>query len=72
MASMLIKNLPPAVHRKLKASAEEHRRSMAKEALVLIERGLSAGERPAWPDPIKGKLPLTDELLARSLRRSWT
>ena len=41
MPGLLIKNLPPELHRKLKESAARHHRSMTKEALYLLERGLS-------------------------------
>lgn len=64
MAGLVIKNLPDELHRKLKARAAEHRRSMTQEVLQLLERGLADDETVAEPPaPYKGKFPLADELI---------
>lgn len=69
MAGLVIRNLPPELHEKLKAQARRHHRSMTKEAVALLEKALT--EEPEVreaPPPYKGKLPLTDELLDRAKR----
>ena len=70
MADLLIRDFPPDLHRKLRQSAEKNRRSMAEEAIALLEMELQ-GEPPARrepPQPIDLGFPLTDELLDRAKR----
>ena len=40
MATLTIKNVPEKLHRRLKQSAAEHRRSMNSEAIACLERVL--------------------------------
>ena len=40
MANLTIKNVPEKLHRRLKQSAAEHRRSMNSEAIACLERVL--------------------------------
>lgn len=61
MPGLLIKDLPDELHQKLKSRADRNRRSMTKEALVLLEQALNLGEMPATPPtPIIGNFLLTD------------
>jgi len=41
MASVLIKNLPDALHQQLKQRAEKHHRNLNKEVIALIEAALT-------------------------------
>jgi hypothetical protein len=74
MAALLIKEIPADLHRKLKDVASRHRRSMAKEALVLLEEALEGAQPSAHargrtlPRPFKGRFPLTDEFVNRARR----
>lgn len=69
MAGLIIKNLPYELHQKLKARAAQHRRSMTKEAIVLLERGLeSEGEVREPPAPYKGECPLTEDFIDKAKR----
>ena len=45
MATITLKNVPDALHERLKASAERHRRSMNSEALVCLEQALTPHTR---------------------------
>ena len=45
MATITLKNVPPELHERLKASAERNRRSMNSEALVCLERALTPHTR---------------------------
>jgi plasmid stability protein len=54
MPTFTLKNIPPDLYDRLKASAEDHRRSINSEMLVCLEQAL--GVRPADPE----------ELLARA------
>ncbi|RIK39014.1 MAG: hypothetical protein DCC55_19350 [Chloroflexi bacterium] len=65
MATLLLRDLPDHLHRKLKRRATANHRSMAKEALALLESALAAEEiaPPEPPQPFVGRFPLTDALL---------
>ncbi|GAB1489383.1 hypothetical protein MASR2M8_18360 [Opitutaceae bacterium] len=71
MTALLIKNLPPVLHRRLKQLAQSRRRSVQQEALLALERGLDP-VRPALvlPEPIVPARPLDDDLLAAARNRS--
>lgn len=70
MPSLVIKNLPQELHRKLKEQASRHHRSMIREAVTLLEQALSGGPevRKEPPVPFRGRLALTDEFLDRAKR----
>ena len=74
MAVLFVKEVPEELHRKLKSLAVRHRRSMAKEALMLLEEALDASARseakPAkrLPRPVKRRFPLTDDFIKRARR----
>jgi len=70
MPDIVIKNLPPGVHRKLKDIAETQHRSMTQQALVFLEDSIRMAEaqlRPL-PPPFKGRIPLTDKILKQAKR----
>jgi len=62
MAGMLLKNLPEALHERLRARARANRRSMAAEIELLLERALS--DRAGSPT-----LEEIDSLRVRGARR---
>ena len=68
MTAILIKDLPPQVHRRLKEAARKNRRSMTRQAVVILEDALLPPERIKWPKPIKPRFPLTDEWLRKAVR----
>lgn len=69
MAGLVIKNLPDELHQKLKARAAQHRRSMTREAIVLLEHGLEREDEVQEPPaPYKGAFALTDEFIDRAKR----
>ena len=71
MAALIIEELPPELHLKLRESAARHHRSLAREALALLEDALSrppAAVEP--PRPFKGHLPLTQDLLDQAKSES--
>lgn len=56
MPSLLIKDLPPGLHRKLKEEAARHHRTMSLHALTLLEQALTSHARNAaylLPKPLK-------------------
>jgi len=66
MSSLLIKNIPENLRKKLKEQAELNHRSMNKQAVSILEQAL---ERPGirqLPPPVKAKVFITDKWLNRA------
>ena len=64
MPDILIRNLPPVLHARLKAAAASHRRSVTQEAIAIIDEKLGtepATPLPRLPEPIKPRRPITME-----------
>jgi hypothetical protein len=56
MSTLVIKNLPESLHRRLKDQAERNRRSVTQEAISLIESGITVPRLPpTLPPPVKLK-----------------
>ena len=60
MSTLVVKNLPQQLHERLKAQAQQHHRSITKEAIALIEQGLLApratsshGDAPPLPPLVR-------------------
>ena len=70
MPGLLIKDLPPHLHQKLKEQARSHHRSMTREALAILETALISESPPPLPAPVKGRFPLTQEWLDKAIRES--
>ena len=71
MVGLVIKQLSDELHRKLKEQAARHHRSMTKEAIMLLERGLGQEQETGTqkpPLPYKGKFPLTDTFIDKAKR----
>lgn len=68
MAALLLRELPDELHRKLKARAMQNRRSMVKEAIILLEKGLASDqvEFSDMPQPFEGKFLISDGWLAQA------
>ena len=68
MASLMIRDLPPELHERLKGRAKANRRRLNKEALVILEEALGDGGWPLSLDEIdrlrvRGARELTQGLL---------
>ena len=50
MPGLLIKDLPPALHERLKEEAHRNHRSMTKQALAILEAGLDVTAAPSLRD----------------------
>jgi plasmid stability protein len=68
MATLLLRELPDELHRKLKVRAAQNRRSMGKEALILLEMGLASDQQEFGdlPQPFAGNFLINDEWLAQA------
>ncbi len=64
MPNLLIRNLPPELHARLKAAAATHRRSVTQETIATLERGLNASSPSQLhnlPEPLVPARPITME-----------
>jgi plasmid stability protein len=73
MSAILLKNVPPGLHRRLKTRAVAERRSLQQEVMLVLEHGLSAldGAQHNYlppPTPLKMRVPLTNAFLAEIKR----
>ena len=53
MPSLILRNIPEEVHRRLRERATRHRRSMTKEAVDILERDLLAEEPVRLPPLVR-------------------
>jgi plasmid stability protein len=69
MPGLVIKDLPKGLHRKLKAQAARHHRSMTKEVLAVLEQALGEAAAEVSPaPPFKGRFALTDKFFDKARR----
>lgn len=70
MTSLLIRNVPDRLKRRLQQRAKRNRRSMAKEALVLLEWALGEDQEPIVdpPEPFEGRFVPTSAWVERATR----
>ena len=68
MAGIVIRDLPPALHERLREQAQRHHRSMAKEAITILEDALGGSTDRTYPPPVKLSIPLTDAFLNKAKR----
>ena len=63
MSDLLIRNLPPEVHERLRVLAQRSRRSLSEEAARLLEEAITAQMPIAAqpPMPFSGAFPMSDE-----------
>jgi plasmid stability protein len=63
MPDLLIRNIPPELHSRLKAAAAAHRRSVTQEAIQIIANNLVPPPPPPspLPSPIQLRRPATAE-----------
>ena len=68
MAGLLIRALPDDLNSKLRIRAKQKRRSMSKEALILLEMAFTSVEskKAPMPQPFKGQFLLTDEWIEQA------
>jgi plasmid stability protein len=73
MPTLVIKDLPAELHRRLKEEAEKTHRSMTKEAIYLMETALQgepgATQARELPAPYQGSKPLTDKMIQKWKRK---
>lgn len=73
MPGLLIKDFPHELHRRLKEEAARNHRSMTRQALALLEQGLSGPAKNAadlLPKPLKPAKHLTPGDVVSVIRKS--
>ena len=68
MPSLLIKNVPEELHRRLRDRAAREHRSLNKEVIVLIEQALGRGSATPLPEPMPLRRTLTPTFILRAKR----
>jgi hypothetical protein len=68
MAALLIKDLPREVHDWLKREAERNRRSMTKQAIVVLEERMRRFQPVKFPPPVRTRTLLTAEFIDQAKR----
>lgn len=67
MGSLMIRDLPDDLHRKLKMRAKKHHRSMNREAIAILQAVLREEEAVREvPPPYRGSVSLTRELIEKA------
>lgn len=68
MPTLVIRNVPAPVHRRLREAAAHARRSMNQEAILLLQEGLSGARELPPVVPFRGARPLTVRLVSAAIR----
>ena len=67
MPSLILRDMPEEVHRRLRKRATRHRRSMTKEAVDILERHLLAEEPVRLPPLVRGRSRIPVEEIDRAI-----
>ena len=68
MSALLIKNMPPPLHARLRHRAAVHHRSMNREVISILERELDRPAVAEFPPPIKTLKPISGEEIVQIIR----
>ena len=67
MTSLLLKNIPESLHKKLKEEAKRHRRSMIQETITILEENLNLASYD-FPKPVKGHKLIDQKILTKAIK----
>ena len=68
MAALLIKNLPPPLHERLRRRAAEHHRSMNREVIAILEKEMEPREPGRLPPLVQPLVPVDGRWIADAIR----
>ncbi len=68
MSALLIKNMPPPLHDRLRQRAAAHHRSMNREVIAILERELNSATTTEFPPPIKPLKPISHDEIVQIIR----
>jgi len=70
MSAVVVRDLPPVLHQRLKQEAVRHHRSMNREIIAILEKELRAPVRTELPPPVKGKEPADPQWIVQVIREA--
>ena len=70
MSAVVVRDLPPVLHQRLKQEAERHHRSMNREIIAILEKELQAPMRMALPSPVRPLVPVDGRAIADAIRKA--
>ena len=68
MPSVIVRDMPVEVHRRLKSAAMQHHRSMNREVLMILEQTLGADDAAELPLPLKPLRPISGDAIVSIIR----
>ena len=68
MSALLIKNMPPPLHERLRQRAVSHHRSMNREVISILERELESPAAMELPPPVKTLKAISGEWTVQVIR----
>ena len=68
MPALLIKDIPREVHEWLKREAENNRRSMTQQAILILEERMRRFHPVKFPPPVQTRTVLTAQFIDRAKR----
>lgn len=68
MSALLIKNMPPSLHERLRQRATSHHRSMNREVIAILESELERPPVMELPPPVKSLKPVDHEWIVQTIR----
>ena len=68
MTSLLVKNVPEALKRRLRAEANRDRRSMNQQVLLILEQALPPGLPPRLPTALRPRRRVTAAMIHHGIR----
>ncbi len=67
MPSLILRDLPEEVHKRLRDRAQRHHRSMTKEAVSILERELVASDPVKLPPVVATSRPIPSNLIDEAI-----
>ena len=68
MPTVIVRDMPVEVHRRLKSVAKQHHRSMNREVLMILEQALCVGDTAELSTPVKPRQPVRGAKIVRIIR----
>jgi len=70
MSAVVVRDLPPVLHQRLKQEAERHHRSMNREIIAILEKEMGATRSVELPPLVKGRAPVDGRWIAQAIRNA--
>jgi len=70
MSAVVVRDLPTALHQRLKVEAARHHRSMNREIIAILEREMGGPVPVELPTPVKPLVPVDGRWIAESIRKA--